>query len=222
MKQRLVDLIGMISWKSLVNHLMMMLLALGQGGTAGADEGTAVLLGEIRQATASVTAFRSQFVQERRLSLFAEPVIFHGSLTVVRPDQLRWEFTKPVPSALIFNGRSGLRCNDQAPPSRFDLDTDPIMRTVAEQLWLWLGGDYSKLGDGYQLQSEGDSLIIRPKDEKTREYVEKITITFNRHTLQPERVAIDEPGGDATLLRFTATDQDGDVDPALFTRCSPP
>jgi outer membrane lipoprotein-sorting protein len=156
------------------------------------------------------------------LSLFAKPVIFHGSLTVVRPDQLRWEFTRPVPSALIFNGRSGLRCNDQAPPSRFDLDTDPIMRTVAEQLWLWLGGDYSKLGGGYELHSEGDSLIIRPKDEKTREYVEKITITFNRQTLQPQRVVIDEPGGDATLLHFTATDQGGDVDPALFTRCSPP
>jgi outer membrane lipoprotein-sorting protein len=214
---------GMVSTKALVSNLLVVLfLALGPGGAAAVDDATSALLGEIRQATASVKAFRSQFVQERRLSLFAEPVIFHGSLTVVRPDQLRWEFTRPVPSALIFNGRSGLRCNDQAEPSRFDLDTDPIMRTVAEQLWLWLGGDYSKLGDGYQLQSEGVSLVIRPKDEKTREYVEKITITFNRQTLQPERVVIDEPGGDATLLRFTATDQNGDVDPVLFTHCSPP
>lgn len=213
----------MVSSKSLVcNLLVMMFLALGRGEAAGADDATTAFLGEIRRATASVKAFRSQFIQERRLSLFVEPVIFHGSLTVVRPDQLRWEFTSPVPSALIFNGRSGLRCNDQAEPSRFDLDSDPIMRTVAEQLWLWLGGDYSKLGDGYLLHSEVDSLIIRPKEGKTREYVEKITITFNRRTLQPERVAIDEPGGDATLLRFTATDQDGDVDPALFTQCSPP
>lgn len=213
----------MVSAKALVRNLLLaLLLALGLGEAAAVDDATSALLAEIRQATASLKVFRSQFIQERRLSLFAEPVIFHGSLTVVRPDRLRWEFTKPVPSALIFNGRSGLRCNDQAEPSRFDLDTDPIMRTVAEQLWLWLGGDYSKLGDGYLLHSEGDSLIIRPKDEKTREYVEKITITFNRQTLQPERVAIDEPGGDATLLRFTATEQDGNVDPAIFMRCSPP
>jgi hypothetical protein len=209
---------GTVSAKALGSNLLllMMFLAFSQGEAAAVDDATSALLGEIRQATASVRAFRSQFVQERRLSLFAEPVIFHGSLTVVRPDQLRWEFTRPVPSALIFNGRSGLRCNDQAEPSRFDLDTDPIMRTVAEQLWVWLGGDYSKLGDGYQLHSENDSLIIRPKDEKTREYVEKITITFNRQTLQPEEVAIDEPGGDATLLRFTATDQErGDRPPPL-------
>lgn len=213
----------MVSTKVLVSNLLVVLfLTLGSGQAAAVDDATSALLGEIRRATASVRAFRSEFVQERRLSLFAEPVIFHGSLTVVRPDQLRWEFTRPVPSALIFNGRGGLRCNDQAEPSRFDLDTDPIMRTVAEQLWLWLGGDYSKLGDGYQLQSEGLSLVIRPKDEKTREYVERITITFNRQTLQPEQVIIDEPGGDATLLRFTATDQSGDVDPVIFTRCSPP
>lgn len=202
--------------------LAVTLLGLGPGQAVANQEATTALLDEIRRASASVSAFRSQFVQERRLSLFREPVIFHGSLTVVRPDKLRWEFTKPVPSALIFNGRNGLRCSDQGEPVRFDLDSDPVMRTVAEQLWLWLGGDYGKLGDSYQVRAEGDSLLIHPKDEKTREYVEKITITFDRRTMQPERVVIDEPGGDATLLRFTVTEQGGDLDPALFSSCSRP
>ena len=186
------------------------------------DEATEALLTEIRRATAPVKAFRSRFVQERRLSLFAEPVIFHGSLTVVRPDKLRWEFVSPVPSALIFNGRSGMRCTDQAPPSRFDLDSDPIMRTVAEQLWLWLGGDYGALGDSYQVRAEGKALLIRPRDEKTREYVEQITISFEPRAMQPERVVIDEPGGDATELRFFDNQQEGDIDPALFTQCQTP
>lgn len=186
------------------------------------DDPTEALLAEIRQAAAPVKAFRSRFIQERRLSLFAEPVIFHGSLTVVRPDKLRWEFVSPVPSALIFNGRSGMRCTDQAPPSRFDLDSDPIMRTVAEQLWLWLGGDYGTLGDSYQVRAEGNSLLIRPQDEKTREYVEQITITFEPRSMQPQRVVIDEPGGDATELRFLDNQQGGEIDPTLFTQCLSP
>ena len=84
---------------------------------------------EIQAASAQVQSFSSEFVQERRLALFTDPVIFHGKLTVIRPDRLRWEFTAPVPSALIFDGKKGIRCNDKAPPAHFDLGTDPVMRT---------------------------------------------------------------------------------------------
>ena len=189
---------------------------------AAGDPATAALLGKVERAAAAISSFRSEFIQERRLSLFAEPVIFHGSLTVVRPDKLRWEFTRPVPSALIFNGRVGLRCSDRAEPARFSLDGDPIMRTVAEQLWLWLGGDYGRLADGYELHGEGAELRVIPKDSKTREYVEEVRILFDEATLRPKQVLIAEPGGDSTTLRFTATEEDGPVDHRLFEACAQP
>ena len=175
---------------------------------------------EIQAASAQVQSFSSEFVQEKRLALFAEPVIFHGKLTVVRPDRLRWEFTSPVPSALIFNGKVGMRCNDKAPPTHFDLGSDPIMRTVAEQLWLWLGGDYSKLHDKYNMTTQDSSLIITPKDQAAAQYVGAITITFNTLTKQPDSVLISEPGGDSTEMRFASYVLNGTVPEDLFKRCS--
>ncbi len=175
---------------------------------------------EIQAASAQVQSFSSEFVQERRLALFTDPVIFHGKLTVIRPDRLRWEFTAPVPSALIFDGKKGIRCNDKAPPAHFDLGTDPVMRTVAEQLWLWLGGDYSKLNDKYHMTQQGYSLVITPKDQAALDYIGAITITFDPASKQPETVLITEPGGDSTLMRFNSYVLNGVLPDALFDRCA--
>ena len=175
---------------------------------------------EIQAASAQVQSFSSEFVQERRLALFTDPVIFHGKLTVIRPDRLRWEFTSPVPSALIFNGKQGMRCNDKAPPAHFDLGTDPVMRTVAEQLWLWLGGDYSKLNEKYHMTQQDYSLIITPKEKAALDYIGAITITFDPISKQPEKVLITEPGGDSTLMRFNSYVLNSALPDVLFSRCA--
>jgi len=199
--------------------LLWLILLAFSPAPAAADAETDRFLQEIRENSAQVHSFSSEFVQERRLALFTEPVIFHGKLTVVRPDRLRWEFTAPVASALIFNGKVGMRCQDKVPPAHFDLGSDPIMRTVAEQLWLWLGGDYSRLGDKYGLESRGTSLIITPKDQATLEYMRAVTITFSGDSKQPEKVLIDEPGGDSTLISFKAYSINKVFPETFFSSC---
>lgn len=197
-------------------------LALGpvQPVFAGQSEELQSFLQEIQAASDQVRSFSSAFVQERKLALFTEPVIFHGSLTVVRPDRLRWEFTSPVPSVLIFSGEKGMRCNADAPPMSFDLGSDPIMRTVAEQLWLWLGGDYSRLESLYHMEKSGpSSLKITPKEEGVAKFISAITITFNTTSRQPEKVEIAEPGGDATVITFQSYVLNSNTPDVLFTVC---
>jgi outer membrane lipoprotein-sorting protein len=201
-------------WLTLLNS------ALPPGGLAGESGDLAAFLAEIQAASDQVRSFSSEFVQERRLALFAEPVFFKGSLTVVRPDRLRWEFTAPVPSVLIFNGERGMRCNDKAPPVHFDLGADPIMKIVAEQLWLWLGGDYSRLRASYDMAKSGPSALrITPKEKRLSEFISAITITFDRTSRQPEKVEIADPGGDTTILSFQAYVLNTDTPDSLFSLC---
>ena len=188
-------------------------------GAADSDE-LGGFLAEIQAASDQVRSFSAEFDQERRLALFTEPVIFHGSLTVVRPNRLRWEFTSPIPSVLIFSGERGLRCNEKGPPVHFDLGSDPIMRTVAEQLWLWLGGDYSRLNALYLIEKSGPSgLRITPKDHAVSEYIGAVTVTFNTTSKQPEKVEIAEPGGDTTLISFRSYVLNTNTPDILFTLC---
>ncbi len=199
---------------------ILLLVSSSQPVFASKSEELSSFLAEIQAASDQVRSFSSDFVQERRLALFTEPVIFHGSLTVVRPDRLRWEFTSPVPSVLIFRGEKGIRCNDKAPPAHFDLGTDPIMRTVAEQLWLWLGGDYSRLNTLYLMEKSGPtSLRIIPKNQAMLDYISSVTITFNKISRQPEMVEIADPGGDSTIISFTSYVLNSNTPDVLFSLC---
>ncbi len=160
-------------------------------------------LKKVDEQASHVKSFQCRFKQEKHLAVFARPVIFEGSLHVSRPDRLRWEFTKPLPSVLIFNGKKGVRCSGASKPIHFDLAGDPVMRSVAQQLWSWLDGSYLKMKDQYQMRLDGrDVLRLIPLDPVMGRFVEEIVVVFDPDTLQPSRTEINEPGGDRTILFF--------------------
>ncbi len=180
-----------------------------------------LFLQNIQTASDEVSSFSSDFTQEKHLSMFTTPVKFEGKLSIIRPDKLRWEFLSPLPSVLILNGDKGVRCSEKAPPEHFQLSTDPIMKMVAEQLWLWLGGDYSKLNTLYDLEKRDEAtLFILPKDEGTAEFIQSVSIFFNSTSLQPEQVEIAEPGDDLTVIRFVNPVTNSPLSDTLFSECS--
>ncbi len=174
----------------------------------------------IQESSDQVHSFSSIFTQEKDLALFSNPVLFHGRLSIVRPDKLRWEFFSPLPSTLILKGDLGIRCNDKAAPERFQLSSNPVMKMVAKQLWLWLGGDYRELSRHHKLEKNGPStLLIIPDDQSTADYIESVTIVFDETSLQPLRVEIMEPGGDRTRISFHSPSVNMQIPEKLFTDC---
>lgn len=201
--------------------LFLVLVCLRPAGTAAASGGDLdTFVAEVEAAAADVHSLSCRFVQERHLAIFAQPVVFQGTLDLVRPDRLRWEFTAPIPSVLVFNGKSGLHCNDQAAPQHFDLTSDPIMRMVAQQLWTWLDGRYGTLAEEYRLQLVAPATIaITPRKAQVAEFIDHITIFFDPATKQPRKVEIVEPGGDLTRILFRDYRLNPSLAEALFAQC---
>ncbi len=176
---------------------------------------------EIQSASSNVSSYSSSFIQEKHLAIFTQPVLFHGNLFVARPNRLRWEFDSPLKSVLIFNDSMGIRCDEKAQQSQFDLTTDPIMRSVAEQLWLWLGGDYKKLKTLFTLEKTGeDTLVVSPRKKSVSDYLESVSIKFDINSKQPQTVEILEPGGDLTRITFTSYVTNPTVSDSLFNKCN--
>ncbi len=178
------------------------------------------LLFDIRQKSAALTALSCNFTQKRSLALFNKPIVFQGQLALIRPDKLRWEFVSPVPSVLIFNGDKGLRCNDTDKPVKFDLANDPVMKMVAEQLWTWLDGDYSKLEKEYAIKITGESaILVTPQKQNTSNIIKNISIAFDSENRQPKSVTILEQGGDETLITFNDYQLSPTLPNSTFTKC---
>ncbi len=207
--------------------LLLLLLLAGTGIRAenipdAPDASLDRFLEDIKARVRDTRTVQCRFEQERNLAIFTQPVIFSGRMVLSRPDRLRWENIKPIPSVLIFNGDKGQRCNDDAPPVRFDLRTDPVMNMVARQIWTWVDGDYTKLRKDYSLAlTGGDTLELTPKAGSTQRLITSVRITFDRSTLQPQTIRIGETGGDSTVIRFSGYQLNQAVDERLFTTCFP-
>ncbi len=209
-----------------ISSLFTILLLFASLSSAMADfteeDELEIFLQAIQNSSDQVRSFSSDFTQEKILTLFTKPIFFYGKLFIVRPDRLRWEFTSPVASILILNGDEGVRCYDQAVPAKFQLSADPVMKMVARQLWLWLGGDYKRLGQLYKLQKlTGSILKIIPEDKETADFITSVTIVFDEKSLQPLKVEIMEPGGDLTRISFHSSVINGPLPEKLFTTCKP-
>ncbi|ADH85816.1 LolA family protein [Desulfurivibrio alkaliphilus] len=209
-----------VRWLVKLTGLLLILLLPINGAAGEKQEELAAFLQKIDRSAAEMRSMSCAFTQEKELAMFDRPVVFRGRLDLVRPDRLRWEFASPINSVLIFKGDSGMRCDGNSPPVRFDLQQDPIMRMVARQLWLWLGGEHERLAAEYHLSLAADAtLLIEPKDPAVAEFVSSLTIAFNPETHQPRQVEIKEAGGDLTRLTFHDCQPDPDLDDALFSRC---
>ena len=208
----------------IVAAAIVILIALVSGKTAEQSSQAQelnIFIDEIQRASEQVSSFTSDFVQEKHLALFSEPVVFSGRITVARPDRLRWEFVSPIASLLILNGNIGIRCKEAGKPVQFNLQSDPVMRGAAEQLWLWFSGDYEKLKSLYSLQKTGENtLAVKPLTSSVSQVIGAVTIQFDGATKQPEVVEIDETGGDYTRIIFTSYQRNPALPDALFQKCA--
>lgn len=177
-------------------------------------------LARVEARAAGVRGFVCDFRQERRLAIFARPVVFSGKLYLSRPDRLRWEFTAPIGSLLILDGSTGRRCGEGSPASEFNLERDPVMRLVAGQLRTWTGGNYRELQGEFALELKpGPALVLRPRRQGLAAFLDRIEVVFAGETLQPQRVEIHEEGGDRTVISFSSYRLNPELSPELFAAC---
>ncbi|MEA3384983.1 MAG: outer membrane lipoprotein carrier protein LolA [Thermodesulfobacteriota bacterium] len=179
---------------------------------------------DVEAKAATVKTLTCTLKQERHLAIFARPVIFQGRMALEKPDKLRWEFTSPIASVLIFNGAKGLKCSGNSEPQRFNLATDPIMQMVSKQIWTWVNGSYTTLQEQYHmvLLEPGPCLVLTANDPKISRAISSVKISFNPDSLQPTTVRIQEPGGDHTVISFSNFILNQPLDQSLFTRCGSP
>lgn len=175
---------------------------------------------EIRKKSQQIHTLHCHFTQEKDLSVFAKPIVFKGILVLQRPDKLRWEFTAPVPSALLFNGNQGQRCDENNRVDRFAIDSDPAMKVVASQLLSWLNGEYNTLQNSYSFSlQEPGVLLLKPLQKQAKEYIDSVTIHFENDNLQPQSVLIKEEDGDSTHIIFSNHQFNPSLPPSTFRQC---
>jgi len=178
-------------------------------------------LRDIAKARAAVTSLTGPFTQERTIGLLAARVRSTGTLTLVRPDRLRWELGPPddavywvVPEGLAYQSRAG--------QGRVENGGDKIAAAL-EDMRILLGGDLARLRARYDLSGtcNGDEPIVfsaipKPGQVST---AKKLSFSLAPDLVSPKSVVIVEGARDRTEITFGAIQKNTAIDPA---RMRPP
>ncbi|NQU43224.1 outer membrane lipoprotein carrier protein LolA [bacterium] len=182
-------------------------------------EGEALL----KQASETLNGLRSlktDFVQERHLSIFEDILRATGACWFQTPDLIRWEIFEPYASVLIHNdGKVAKFEVENGRLRKMQLGAEDVLKEVLEQIMDWMRGDFSRSKDTYRFEfREGRDyeVILRPKSEDMAEMIESVDIAMSTETLHVRRVTIREPQGDFVEIRFLNEVLNPNLDPALF------
>jgi outer membrane lipoprotein-sorting protein len=196
------------------------LLAKGARADACSADRLEQALRDIARARSSVATLTGPFTQERTIGLLAAKVRSTGTLTLVRPDRLRWELAPPddavywiVPEGLAYQSKTGqgrAQAGDKIAPALDDL------RTL-------LGGDLARLRSRYDLTGTCngfDPIVFEavPKPGPSS-LSRKLIFSLAADLVSPRTATIIEGPRDRTEITFGEMVKNAPVDP---TRMRPP
>jgi outer membrane lipoprotein-sorting protein len=202
----------------------------GQGEAEPEDapvkESLPELLKRIEAGQKDAKDMRGDFEQIRFLPLFGDEIRSGGRFAFRKPDQVRWEYTRPHESILVVRGDRGqkwARATNRV--EDFRLADDKGLDAVVRQLFTWFRGEFSKLPDDYSVEVLGRGPIrlkLTPRSEATRRFVACIEVALTEGDRELESVKVVDPAqpGEAepgyTLYRFTGTKMDTGIADSEF------
>lgn len=188
----------------------------GSGAVAHATP-TDDALKSVKDARAGLTSLSSKFTQVRRVGLLADEVKSSGELTLVMPDQLRWELFAPddivywvTSKGVAYKSKSSTKAA-HAPAGAFG--------SLLPDLIGFLGGDLTPLKARYDFTATSESdgsvtVVARPTADKIKEALKKLTMRTNVERWGISKVVIEEPKGDSSTITFEANQKNPKVDAA--------
>ncbi len=179
------------------------------------------LIAEITKARASLRTLVGPFVQSRTIGLLTTKVRSTGTLTLVRPDRLRWELAPPdevtywvTPEGLAYRNKTG---------GGTVRGTDAKIAAALGDLRVVLGGDLSQLSARYDLTVSGSEDGPLTFDAVPRAgavgTAAHLTFTLASDRVTPVSTSIVEGPKDRTEIVFGTLEKNVPVDPA---RVRPP
>jgi outer membrane lipoprotein carrier protein len=170
----------------------------------------------VEQARGRLETLAGEFTQRKRLSLFRDELSSKGLLRFKRPSRLRWEYTAPDRSVVVFDGARVTVRVPPAPAEVYDLARQPGMRALFEQLLSWLGrGSLRAAAADYDLAVAGPrALRLTPKGPLARHILD-VELRFGA-TYELAFVRLRERNGDCTEITFTSLRRNVFVEEASF------
>jgi hypothetical protein len=166
-------------------------------------DSTRRLLQRIAEARAPVRTLQGPFTQTRVIGLLSADVHSHGTMTLVRPDRLRWQLDPPD-DVTFFVGPSGLSYRS-AHGSGSVPEASAKVAAALEDMRTLLGGNLEHLTERWVLKvvredGTGAEIEAIPKDPGNA--LRSMRFALAPDLVRPTRAVLVESAHDRTTIEF--------------------
>ena len=199
--------------------VLLQTTAMAQSTGALSEVESQKVMASLTEAAASMRTMQCRFVQEKTMSMLAEPSVSEGKMFFASPDHLRWEYTTPYPFALVVNGERIVKVTDgktEVLDGKSGRMYQGIVNIVlgsasGQKLFDTSVFDVALFDDGKFWKAE-----MTPKRRDMKRMFSLLVFHFDKKTQAIDHVEFVEPKGDKTTIRFEDIRLNETMDDSIF------
>ncbi len=173
---------------------------------------------EFTSVSARTNTIKSDFVQEKNLSMLSEKIVSKGKFYFKKENAVRMEYTSPFQYLMVING-SKVYIKDNQKESRLSSRSNKLFQSMNKLLMDCARGTVFDNKDFTVRLFEGADQYLAELTPVTREmkgFFKKINLVMKKKTYFVSKVEMYEPSGDNTTITYSNQELNTNLPDALF------
>ncbi len=146
--------------------------------------------------------------QEKHLALLEEKVHVYGTLTMKKPNMLRWDINKPDKSIIAIDGKDMIVYHPEAKEAQIhSVAANFTARNTMRFFSGILSGSLEEMEKKFIIEISreegGISFHLAPKSKMARRYLSHIVIYYDKDASIPSAIGMFTPKGDKIMTRLS-------------------
>lgn len=170
-------------------------------------------------AAKTTNSIKSDFIQEKNLSMLADKIISKGKFWFKKENRVRMEYTHPFAYLMILNG-GRIYVKDGQKENKISAGSGKVFQQVNRLLLDCVGGTIFSNPDFHTriLESPKAYLIeLQPVAKNLAALYQKINIFIDRKDYSASAIDMFEVSGDNSSIRFLNKELNANIPDTLFT-----
>lgn len=174
---------------------------------------------EFATQSQKVSTIKSDFIQEKSLSLISEKIISKGEFWFKRKDKVKILYTSPFSYLMIINGNQMIS-KDGSKASRIDASSNKMFKQINRIIIDCVQGTIlsNKDFDSQVFENTNQFLLkLSPHLKVMKDFFSSINVTVEKKDYSVSIIELLEQEGDKTIMKFSNKQINTNINDEIFT-----
>jgi len=161
---------------------------------------------------------KSDFVQEKNLSMLSEKIVSKGKFWFKRENMLRMEYTTPFEYLMILN-KDNMYIKDGQKENKVSTKSSKLFDQINKITIDCVQGSFFNNPDFITKAYENKNtylIELSPVSKNLKEFFKTIDVIIDKSDYEATTIEMDENSGDNTIIRFTNREINANIPDAIF------